>query len=91
MTKELYGKSLLQYDGREEVLEYYLLSSEAEISEKKINIYGIEVIKRNIDSLEKSTIADITIRKDFAINIIDKIKENTVTPVHLYDVVENFL
>lgn len=91
MVKELYGTSKLKYDNKEETLEYYILNNSDEILENKIGIYGIEIIKRNQNSEEKSFITDLTVNKNLVEEIAQKIMENIVTPIHLYDVLENFL
>lgn len=94
MLKELYGTSMIKYENKEETLEYYILNNSDEVNEtneNKIGIYGIEIIKKNETSEEKSFISDLTVNKEFAEEIIKKIKDNIVTPIHLYDVLENFL
>lgn len=92
MLKELYGTSMIKYENKEEVLEYYLLNNIDEIDDKnKIGIYGIEIIKKDDVSEEKSFVSDLTVNKGFAEEIIKTIRDNMVTPVHLYDVLENFL
>ena len=91
MQKELYGTSILKYENKEETLEYYILNNNDEVEENKIGIYGIEIIKRNDSKEEKSFVSDLTVNKEFAEEIAKTIKENIVTPVHLYDVLENFL
>lgn len=92
MVKELYGTSMIKYENKEEILEYYLLNSDKESEAKnKIKIYGIEIIKKSDMKEEKSFVSDLTVNKSFAEEIIKTIKDNVVTPVHLYDVLENFL
>lgn len=91
MQKELYGTSMLKYENKEETLEYYILNNSDEVKENKIGIYGIEIIKRSENSEEKSFISDLTVNKEFAESIAKTIKDNMVTPIHLYDVLENFL
>jgi len=91
MIRELYGTSILKYENNEETLEYYMLNNNDESNEKKIGIYGIEIVKKNKKSEEKSFIQDLTVNKEFAEEILQKVKDNMVTPVHLYDVIENFL
>lgn len=91
MLKELYGTSMIKYEEKEELLEYYILNNNDEITENKIGIYGIEIIKKNEESEEISFISDLTVNKEFAEEILKTIKDNIVTPVHLYDVLENFL
>lgn len=91
MVKELYGTSKIKYENKEEILEYYMLNNNDEITENKIGIYGIEIIKKNDTSEEKSFVSDLTVNREYAQEILKKIKDNIVTPVHLYDVLENFL
>jgi len=91
MVRELYGTSMLKYENKEEQLEYYMLNNNDEINENKIGIYGIEIIKKSANTEEKSFVSDLTINKEFAEEILKKIKDNMVTPMHLYDVLENFL
>ena len=91
MLKELYGTSMLKYENKEETLEYYILNNSDEVNENKIGIYGIEIVKRNNTSEEKSFVSDLKVNKAFAEEIMKKMKDNVVTPVHLYDVLENFL
>ena len=91
MVKELYGTAMIKYENKEEILEYYMLNNNDEIAENKIGIYVIEIIKNNEFSEEKSFVSDLTVNKVYAEEIIKKIKDNMVTPIHLYDVLENFL
>ena len=102
MLKELYGTSIIKYEEKEELLEYYILNNNDEINlndyneihcinTNKIGIYGIEIIKKGENSEEKSFVSDLTVNKKFAEEIIKKVKDNMVTPIHLYDVLENFL
>ena len=95
MLKELYGTSIIKYENKEETLEYYSLNNSEEdneyINNNKMKIYGIEIIKKSNFSEEKSFVSDLTVNREFAEEIIKKFKENVVTPVHLYDVLENYL
>lgn len=91
MVKELYGTSMIKYENMEETLEYYILNNSDEIDKNKMGIYGIQIIKKNATSEEMSFVSDLTVNKSFAEEIIKKFKDNVVTPIHLYDVLENFL
>lgn len=91
MEKELKGKTLLKYDNKVETLEYYILKSSEKIVELDTFSYGIEVVKRNGNEEETKTIKDLTVNKNFAEDVIEKLKNNLVTPIHLNDVLENLL
>ena len=97
MLKELYGTSMIKYENKEEIIEYYLLNSEGHYeninnnTKNKIKMYGIEIVKKSNMKEESSFISDLTVNKSFAEEIIKTIKDNVVTPIHLYDVLENFL
>ena len=77
-------------------LEYYKTkTNDEEIKNKKDIKYGIEVIKTSYInekvSIEKRTIPEI-IRDEIKINrILDKLKENKVTPVSAEYVIEDLL
>lgn len=77
-------------------LEYYKTqTNEEDVKNQKDIKYGIEVIKTSyIDekvSIEKRTIPEI-IRDEIKINrILDKLKENKVTPVSAEYVIEDLL
>ena len=77
-------------------LEYYKTrTNEEEVKNQKDIKYGIEVIKTSyIDkkvNIEKRTIPEI-IRDEIKINkILDKLKENKVTPVSAEYVIEDLL
>ena len=91
MLKELYGTSMIKYENKEETLEYYILNNGDEINLNKIGLYGMEIVKKGKTSEERSFVSDLTINKNLAEEIMRKLKDNVVTPVHLYDVLENFL
>lgn len=96
MMKKLYGTSMLKYEDTEEILEYYILNHGLnekifDVENSKLEMYGIEVVKKGKDFEEKSFVSDLTVDKKYAENILDAIIKNVVTPVHLYDVLENFV
>lgn len=72
-------------------LIYSLTETEIELEGEKYITYGIEVEKQSLCELEKAVVNDITTDRKKAEEIIEKMKNNEVTPVHLYDVMENFL
>ena len=77
-------------------LEYYKTqTNEEDVKNQRDIKYGIEVIKTSyineIVSIEKRTIPEI-IRDEIKINrILDKLKENKVTPVSAEYVIEDLL
>ena len=77
-------------------LEYYKTqTNEEDVKNQKDIKYGIEVIKTSyineIVDIEKRTIPEI-IRDEIKINrILDKLKENKVTPVSAEYVIEDLL
>ncbi|MBR4110292.1 MAG: hypothetical protein IKK43_01205 [Clostridia bacterium] len=72
-------------------LSYSLTEAEIELEGGKYITYGIEVEKRSLSRVEKSKVEDITTDRNKAEEILEIMKNNEVTPVHLYDVMENFL
>lgn len=73
------------------ILMYFLTESEAIIEGESHTVYGIEIDKKSLFRVEKSVIQNITTDKERIKEIIDVIKYNQVTPIHLYDVMETFL
>ena len=77
-------------------LEYYKTqTNEEDVKNQKDIKYGIEVIKTSyineIVDIEKKTIPEI-IRDEIKINrILDKLKENKVTPISAEYVIEDLL
>lgn len=71
-------------------LDYFLLTErkkfEGQISFR--STYGIEIVKNNIES---QNVRDISVNKNEVIGIIEVLKSNQVTPIHLNDVIETFL
>ncbi len=94
MVKFCVGSECLEMlDGRRVELKYYILEQEkfyAELDKKYIS-YGLEVIKKDNDLVERNLIEDITCDSE-KINFIScKLKENKILPVHLEDVVIDML
>ncbi|MBO5179035.1 MAG: hypothetical protein J6B87_01635 [Clostridia bacterium] len=72
-------------------LLYSLTEAEIELEGEKYITYGIEVEKQSLKQNEKSTINNISMNKARVKEIMKILERNEVTPVHLYDVMENFL
>lgn len=88
MNKQQVGAEIIVEDFR---LSYFITKSEVDYEGEKKNVYGIEVVKKSLLQTEKSKIEDLTSDIKRAEEIANSIKKNMVTPVHLYDVMENFL
>lgn len=74
-------------------LEYYITESKLEVNENSENqVYGIEIVKTLSSGIvEKSTIQDIYCKKEDAQVFAGILASNSVTPVSLGYIVEDFL
>ncbi len=77
-------------------LEYYLIKNSVLNLPSKIHLftYGVEVIKRSCDDgevLETKLISDVCCSVMRMNNMISVLARNTVTPMCLHDVIEDFL
>lgn len=75
-------------------LEYYLLESEIsdceELDGKRI--YGIEIVKKvSASAVEKETVTNLCCCKDNAESILNKLADNSVTPVGMPFVLDDML
>ena len=78
------------------VLEYYTLEREAMIDDVSVNTFGIEVLKRSHPSakslrVEYRKIFDIFCTEAEAREAAFVLAANTVTPVSVCDIVEQFI
>jgi hypothetical protein len=99
MDKQYCGyETLLGESGNKIELQYYILKQSQlylDICETKI-AYGIEIVKREVMKnkdlfVEESRVDDITTNLFEAKNIVNSLKRNQVTPIHLKDVLENLI
>lgn len=67
----------------------YILSQSTIISADsgKVDVYGISIVGAE----EKAEVTDVSNDFNFVLNLFDLIVEGGLYPVHLYDVVEDFL
>lgn len=77
-------------------LEYYVLERETAIDNMSVNTYGIEVLKRSkTDSgtlrVEYRKVFDIFCTETEAFNAVSVLASNTVTPVSVRDIIEQFI
>lgn len=78
------------------ILEYYVIENELDFCETYSKIYGIEIIKKKMhgeDSIveESSRIEDLSVYPQKIENLADKLACLSVTPISLYDVLENVI
>ncbi|MBE7042408.1 MAG: hypothetical protein E7399_02820 [Ruminococcaceae bacterium] len=77
-------------------LEYYLIKNSVLNLPPRIHLftYGVEIIKRSCDNgevLETKMISDVCCSVIRMNNMISVLARNTVTPMSLHDVIEDFL
>lgn len=78
------------------MLEYYTLERETLVDGTGANTYGVEVLKRSSPSskvlkVEYRKIFDIFCTETEAVEAALILAENTVTPVSLRDIIEQFI
>ncbi|MBP3337633.1 MAG: hypothetical protein J6L59_04420 [Clostridia bacterium] len=78
------------------ILDYYLLEKDVKIEGFSVNTYGIEISKREKKSekqnfCEYRRVYDIFCTKDKALETLESLVRNTVTPVSLLDVLEDLI
>ena len=86
MKRNYIGKETLDFE-----LKYYILEEEVEVESSKYVGYGIEIEKQDNLRVEKSQIKDITTDKKRIYYIVNLLMKNSVTPIHLHDVIEDIL
>ena len=86
MKRNYIGKETLDFE-----LKYYILEEEVELESSKHIGYGIEIEKQDNTRVEKSQIKDITTDQTKIYYIIKLLMKNSVTPIHLHDVIEDML
>ena len=78
------------------VLEYYVLSSDTDVDGACVNTYGIEVLKRSRTEwgtlrVEYRKVFDVFCTESEAAEAACILARNTVTPIGLRDVLEQFI
>lgn len=78
------------------ILEYYVLEKELFMDDTCTNTFGIEVLKRSnptngILKIEYRKIFDIFCCESDAIDAALFLAQNTVTPISVHDVIEQFI
>ncbi|MGE5328729.1 MAG: DUF6514 family protein [Deltaproteobacteria bacterium] len=103
VNKELAGKAKYGVEEygepiclKEMSLEYYLIESDSSNQKSdKLNVYGIEIIKTEVDKsnsvkTEFELVPNISSDKEGVKEILDKLVRYKVTPIALHDVLEDF-
>ena len=88
--------NITEEEARSFVLEYCVLEKEVYIEGMSGKTYGIEVLKREKTSfgtmrIEYRKIFDAFCTEKEAINVINILADNTVTPTSMYDIIEQFI
>ena len=92
MKKYYIGKEILSTSNIANAeLNYYVLEDEKDDEKLKIMEYGIEIEKRENARIEKSQIKDITTEYSKVECVVKILMANSVTPVHLHDVIMDML
>lgn len=91
LDKEKFGESNIKYPIE---LEYYkTCSRKKDMLEENEVIYGVEIIKKEYKEqniyTEKASVENVTEDENELNNVITKLKENTVTPITLNDVIND--
>ena len=89
-------KSLSEAGNREFDLEYYMLEKEIKLDDICVHTYGVEICKvcvdeDNVSHKEYRKVYDVFCTQGEAIEVIEKLARNTVTPISLLDVLENLI
>jgi hypothetical protein len=75
-------------------LEYYLTESEIHESEELYGekVFGVEIVKiMDGKEMEAKTVLDLSCNKENTIGILNKLANNTVTPMSLQFVLEDII
>lgn len=81
---------------REFILDYYLLEKDIKIEGFSVNTYGIEISKREKTKddgtlKEYRRVYDVFCTKGEALETLEKLVKNTVTPISLLDILEDLI
>ena len=92
MKKYCIGKATFETLEKASIeLKYYVLENELEDNDKKFKEYGIEIEKNDFSKVERSQVANITTNQTRIDDIVKTLMKNSVTPVHLHDVIVDML
>ena len=86
MKKFFIGKETVTCENKFE-LKYYVLENK----KKDYTEYGIEIEKTDNFNIEVNQVTDITTDQTRIDYIVKSLMQNSVTPIHLHDVIEDML
>lgn len=92
-------KAVVNVEGdikRSFILEYFTLEKETYVEGESHNTYGVEVLKREKTEfgtlrIEYRKVFDVFCTENDAINAVNLLADNTVTPVSLRDIIEQLI
>lgn len=92
----------VRLENEEEIkLEYYLINSTRSMDGEgkcidgenlvgdETNVYGIKLVKEGI-TCEEDEVTGVTFSEEVALNLLKLLADNTVTPISLVDVVDDY-
>ncbi len=94
MNRLLIGEEYLALENkRVALLKYFVLEQSKVFDETNDEMitYGLEIEKWNGSSVEKDFVHDVTTEKEYALRILDSLRRNKITPIHLKDVLIDML
>lgn len=86
----LEGTKILEIDEHEVELSYYLTECRKK-ENKDSTLYGIQIEKRDSGNVEIESSGCITYSKEIVLQMIHKLMENTVTPITLLYIIDDFV
>lgn len=88
---KMLGKRVIEYvPMREMVLEYYLLKDTDE--ESNTTFYSAEIRKQEHNAAEEiETVKGLTDSREFAVQLINVLLENAVTPVSMVEIIDDYI
>lgn len=91
MKNVIVGKeSLICEDAKCYILEYYVLANESDDATDLYPMYGFEVKKKEKDKeIESFKLEEFTTNKDEIHNLVSMLKNNIVTPITVFDVIQD--
>lgn len=76
------------------ILDYYLIE-DSKLPKENIILYGIKINKytnmQRDSILESNFVSGITTSKITIITLLDKLVDNTVTPIGMYDAIDDYI